>query len=147
MKKYILSGAVILAVTLYIIRERAIATQIAIDNTITDQTPTLTPTPNPTPNTTVPNYKDGQYTGSVADAFYGPLQVKAIIKGGKITDVQFLQYPNDRPESIQVNNRSNPLLRAEAIQIQSANVDIVSGATQSAEAFQKSLAVALAQAK
>ncbi|HEX3096025.1 MAG TPA: hypothetical protein VHQ20_02810, partial [Patescibacteria group bacterium] len=36
-------------------------------------------------------YKDGTYTGSVADAYYGNIQVKAIISGGKITDVIFLQ--------------------------------------------------------
>ncbi len=28
-------------------------------------------------------YKDGSYTGSVADAYYGYIQVRAIISGGK----------------------------------------------------------------
>ncbi len=95
---------------------------------------------------TTGKYKDGTYKGSVADAFYGKLQVAAVISGGKLTDVTFLQYPNDQEESQQVNNHSNPILKREAIAAQSAQVDIVSGATQSSEAFQQSLGNALGQA-
>lgn len=91
-------------------------------------------------------YNDGTYTGSVADAFYGPMQVAVVIQGGKITDVQFLQYPNDRSYSIFVNSQAMPYLKAETIQAQSAQVDIVSGATQSSMAFIQSLGSALAQA-
>ena len=92
-------------------------------------------------------YKDGTYTGSSADAFYGTIQVQATIQNGKIADVQFLQYPNDRSESIQINQQAMPMLKQEAIQAQSANVDIVSGATDSSQAFMQSLASALSQAK
>jgi len=91
--------------------------------------------------------KDGTYNGSVTDAFYGPMQVAAIVKNGKLVDVQFLKFPNDQGESIEVNSRSNPILKQEAIAAQSANVNIVSGATQSSEAFSQSLAQALAQAQ
>ncbi len=92
-------------------------------------------------------YKDGSYTGDVTDAFYGNIQVKATINGGKITDVQFLQYPNDRRTSVEINQQAMPFLKQEAIQAQSASVDIVSGATQSSEAFVKSLQSALDKAK
>jgi uncharacterized protein with FMN-binding domain len=92
-------------------------------------------------------YKDGTYTGSMADAFYGTIQVQATIQNGKISDVQFLQYPNDRDDSIQINQQAMPMLKQEAIQAQSANVDIVSGATDSSQAFMQSLASALSQAK
>ncbi len=91
-------------------------------------------------------YKDGQYTGSIADAFYGNVQVKVTISGGKITDVQFLDYPHDRGTSIEINSQAMPYLKQEAIAAQSASVDIVSGATQTSGAFQISLASALAQA-
>ena len=91
-------------------------------------------------------YKDGSYTGSAADAFYGNIQVQVTISGGKITDVQFLQYPSDRSTSIAINSQAMPYLKQEAIQAQSANVDIVSGATDSSQAFQESLQSALAQA-
>ncbi len=104
-----------------------------------------------TPPTATPTssgqYKDGSYTGSVADAHWGNIQVKAIIQGGKITDVQFLQFPNERNRSIEINNYADPQLTQEAIQVQSAQVDVVSGATDSSEAFIQSLSDALAQAK
>lgn len=91
-------------------------------------------------------YKDGSYTGSVADAQWGVVQVKAIITNGKITGVQFLQYPNDRSRSILINSYADPQLTSEAIQAQSANVDIVTGATDSSDAFMQSLSDALSQA-
>jgi uncharacterized protein with FMN-binding domain len=92
-------------------------------------------------------YKDGSYTGSAADAFYGTIQVKAVVSGGKITDVQFLQYPNAAGHTSEVSAMALPQLKQEAIAAQSANVNIVSGATQDTEAFQQSLASALTQAK
>ncbi|HUD20710.1 MAG TPA: FMN-binding protein [Candidatus Saccharimonadales bacterium] len=91
-------------------------------------------------------YKNGTYTGSVADAFYGNVQVQVTIAGGKITDVKFLDYPQDRNTSRQINSQAMPYLTQEAIQAQSANVDIVSGATATSGAFQQSLSSALQQA-
>ena len=92
-------------------------------------------------------YKDGSYTGSVADAQWGYIQVKAIIQSGKITDVQFLQYPNERQRSVEINSYADPQLTSEAIQAQSAQVDVVTGATDSSDAFTQSLADALSQAQ
>jgi len=92
-------------------------------------------------------YKNGTYNGSVEDAFYGPLQVQAIITNGNISDVIFLQFPNDNRTSQFVNSQADPMLKQEAIQVQSAQVDIISGASASSQAFQASLANALAQAK
>ncbi len=98
-------------------------------------------------STTGAKYKDGSYTGSVADAQWGYIQVKAVISGGKITDVQFLQYPNDRNRSIEINSYADPQLTQEAIQAQSAQVDVITGATDSSEAFMQSLGDALTQAQ
>ena len=99
--------------------------------------------------TTAPGalYKDGSYTGSVDDAQWGVVQVKAIIKNGKITDVQFLQYPSDRNRSVYINSIADPQLSSEAIQAQSANVNVVTGATDSSLAFIQSLTDALSQAR
>src|ERR1700733_10756947 len=85
------------------------------------------------------SYKNGTYTGSASDAFYGNIQVQATISGGKITNVTFLQYPNDRGRSIEINQQADPVLSQEAVQAQSANVDIVSGATDTSNAFIQSL--------
>jgi uncharacterized protein with FMN-binding domain len=106
------------------------------------QTPTPTPTPKPRGQ-----YKDGSYTGTVQDAFYGNLQVRVVISGGKITNVVFLQFPNDNRTSQYINSQADPMLAQEAIQVQSAQVDIISGASASSQAFQASLADALSQAK
>jgi uncharacterized protein with FMN-binding domain len=92
-------------------------------------------------------YKDGTYTGSAANAFYGNIQVAATISGGKITAVQFLQYPQDNPHSISVNSQAMPYLQKEAIQAQSAQVNTVTGATDTSQAFIQSLSSALSQAK
>lgn len=101
-------------------------------------------------NTTTPraggSYKDGTYTGSVADAFYGNVQVQAVIQGGRIVNVTFLQYPNDNSNSQEINSQATPLLRQEAIQAQSAQVDTITGATDTSMAFIQSLTAALAQA-
>lgn len=104
----------------------------------------VTKTPNSPPKG---QYRNGSYTGVAADAYYGNIQVKAIISGGKITDVVFLQYPNDRSTSRAINGQAMPYLKQEAIQVQSANVKIISGATDSSQAFRQSLASALSQAK
>ncbi|GER86104.1 hypothetical protein KDW_02660 [Dictyobacter vulcani] len=58
-----------------------------------------------------------------------------------------MQFPNDRNRSIMINNNADPQLTQEAIQAQNANVDVVTGATDSSEAFIQSLSDALTQAK
>lgn len=92
-------------------------------------------------------YKDGDYTGAEVDAYYGLVQVQATIKQGKLADVHFLEYPNDRRTSIRINTIAIPYLQQEAIQAQSANVDLISGATLTSEAFVESLRMALDSAK
>ena len=105
-----------------------------------------TSTPAPTQTKASGQYKDGVYTGSQGDALYGYVQVQATISGGKITDVQFLQYPSDRSTSRMINSQAMPMLKNEAIQAQSANVDIISGATDTSMAFIQSLGSALQSA-
>jgi len=100
-------------------------------------------TPTPTP---AGQFKNGTYTGSVADASYGNIQVRATISGGKLTGIEFLQFPNDRGHSVEINQYALPILRSEAISNQSAQVDTVSGATDSSAAFRESLQSALSQA-
>lgn len=110
-------------------------------------TPVPASVPVPTPVQQTGLYRNGTYTGAVADAYYGNVQMQVTISGGRISNVQFLDHPQDRSRSVQINNYAMPLLKSEAIQAQSANVDIVSGATATSEAFIQSLASALTQAK
>lgn len=97
--------------------------------------------------TTTAQYKDGTYTGSVENAFYGNVQVSATINGGKITQINFLQSPNENPNSIYVNSQADPYLKQEAIKSQNSNVSIITGATFTSQAFIESLANALSKAK
>lgn len=92
-------------------------------------------------------YKNGTYTGSVENAIYGNLQVAVTISGGAITNVAYPVSPNAPGHTSEVSAFALPALAQEAIAVQSANVAIVSGATQDSQAFQQSLAAALAQAK
>jgi uncharacterized protein with FMN-binding domain len=91
-------------------------------------------------------YVDGTYTGDVADAHWGDLQVEVTIADGQISDVTFLDAPNHRSRSVSINNRADPILIREAIQAQDADVDLVTGATDTSEAFIESLASALKEA-
>jgi len=109
-------------------------------------TPPIT-TPTPPPVAKIGKYRDGNYTGNVVDAYYGNVQVKAIISSGEIIDVQFLDYPQDRQTSVRINSRAMPYLTSEAITLQDSNVDTVSGASFTSAAFRKSLSSALSQAR
>ncbi|MDE1975094.1 MAG: FMN-binding protein [Patescibacteria group bacterium] len=107
------------------------------------QTPASTPAPAPV---AAAKFKDGTYTGPASDAYFGTVQVQAVVSGGKLSDVNILQYPSDRGTSREISASSLPTLKSEAIQSQSANVDAVSGATQTSQAFIQSLGSALAMA-
>ncbi|MEO8911427.1 MAG: FMN-binding protein [Candidatus Saccharimonas sp.] len=103
-------------------------------------------TPTPTQARTS-QYKDGTYTGSSADAYYGNVQVSATISSGKLTDVKFLDYPSDHDTSVEINSQAMPYLKQEAVRAQSSNVQVVSGATFTSKAFVQSLGAALLQAE
>jgi uncharacterized protein with FMN-binding domain len=161
MKKYIIAGVLVVAFVAYLIFANRNTTPITATpsfggptttpNTVgpTSLPPTTPPSGNPpsgSPSASAGQYKYGTYTGIVADAFYGNLQAVAVIQNGALTDITFPQYPT-HGHSSQVAAFALPALRQEALAAQSANVNIVSGATQDSQAFQQSLASALAQAK
>ena len=139
-KKIALSFFVVVVFIFYVIyRQRNV-------NTPTSQPVVTNNNVSQTGQTVNNKYKDGDYTGKSANAYYGNIQVKASIKNGKIVDVVFLDYPKDRNTSVMINTQAMPLLKSEAIQAQSAQVDIISGATDSSGAFVSSLSSALSQA-
>jgi len=124
------------------------ARTVAITPSPTQSQPTSSavPTPTPTPSKPAGKYIDGSYTGDATDAYYGTVQVSAVVRNGLIADVQFLQHPDSRSTSRYINEQAMPLLTQEAVQAQSAQVNGVSGATFTSEAFRQSLASALAKA-
>ena len=91
-------------------------------------------------------YNDGVFTGPASDAYYGIIQLQALIQNGRLSALKLLQYPSDRRTSIRINRQALPMLRDEAIRAQSADIDIISGATLSSRAFIRSLNGALRKA-
>jgi uncharacterized protein with FMN-binding domain len=83
--------------------------------------------------------------GPSVDMQWGPVQVTVIIKGQRLVDVQ-ATAPTERARSNFINSQAIPYLRQETLQAQSANIDLISGATMTSQAFDKSLQAALDQA-
>jgi uncharacterized protein with FMN-binding domain len=86
------------------------------------------------------------YTGSVAQTRWGPVQVKITMQGGKLTKVTILQHPSGNSRDAEINNYALPILINETISAQSANIDMVSGATVTSGGYLQSLQAALDQA-
>jgi len=92
-------------------------------------------------------YTNGKYLGDVANTSWGDIQVQVVIDANRIASVSAVQYPQDRPLSTQINRFAMPMLEQEAVQMQSAEVELVTGATVSSEGFIESLNSALSQAE
>jgi uncharacterized protein with FMN-binding domain len=97
----------------------------------------------PAPSAQPPSGGNQQVDGDVVSTQFGDIQVRLIESGGKITDVQALQLPNDRRRSREISQFSEPILHDEALQAQSAQIDAVSGATYTSGGYRASLQSAL----
>jgi uncharacterized protein with FMN-binding domain len=77
---------------------------------------------------------------------YGGVELKVTISGGKITDIQALSLPSADPKSVEIASYAAPQLRQSALTKQSANVDVVSGATYTSDGYKTALQAALDKA-
>ena len=139
MKKLLLSALTVVAFVAYAVFQR--------------ETGGVTGTPNGTGTTTTAvggigtvSYANGKYTGDVANTSWGDVQVQVVIDNNRIASVSVVQYPRDRPLSTKINDFAIPMLEQEAVHMQSADVDLVTGATVTAQGFIESLKNALSQA-
>jgi uncharacterized protein with FMN-binding domain len=149
MKKLILSAVTVIAFIFYAVFQRGgHLTQGLAQGTPSPATGSTQPAGVGTSSGSQPagTLKDGTYTGDPADAFFGTVQVQAVIKSGRVNSVRFLNYPQDRQRSMQINSQAVPLLQQEAVQAQSASVQVVTGATLTSQAFMQSLQSALTKA-
>jgi uncharacterized protein with FMN-binding domain len=86
------------------------------------------------------------YDGDAFGTRYGDVQVQITVQSGKITDVNVLQVPwGDRHDQM-INSQAVPIYNSEAVQAQSANIDVVSGATVTWEGYTQSLQSAIDKA-
>lgn len=111
--------------------------------------------PSPTPATSAPPatptsggaYKNGQFTGQDIQTDFGDNQVRVVIANGRITDVVAVQLPFDRARSAYISRVAGPILHDEVLKAQSAQIDSLSGATYTSDAYAQSVQSALDQAR
>lgn len=89
---------------------------------------------------------DGTYQGTTSSTRWGPVQVQITVSGGQITGSQVLQYPTGNSRDEQINSYAIPVLNGEVLDAQSAQIDMVSGATVTSGGYIDSLQSALDQA-
>lgn len=81
--------------------------------------------------------------GPIVTTPYGDVQVRVVIRGSRLVDVEALTLPSAHARSRSISAQAGPILRHEALQAQSANIDLVSGASYTSEAYAQSLQGAL----
>jgi uncharacterized protein with FMN-binding domain len=89
---------------------------------------------------------DGTFTGESVDTRWGPVQVEITVTNGRITGATAVVYPDGNPRDQQINAYALPVLAQEAVSAQSAQIDMVSGATVTSEGYLGSLQSALDKA-
>ncbi len=85
------------------------------------------------------------YVGSTVDMHWGPVTVTITVENGKVTSAS-ADLPLEKARSEYINSRVGPYLNAQTVQIQSAQVDLIGGATQTCDAYAQSLQSALDKA-
>ena len=86
------------------------------------------------------------YSGDAIMTRYGNVQVQITVQNGKITAADVLQVPmNDRHDEM-INSMAVPVYNQEAVSSQSAQIDVVSGATYTWQGYTQSLQSAIDQA-
>jgi uncharacterized protein with FMN-binding domain len=108
--------------------------------------PTASPTPKPKPSTSEKKPAKQVIDGPAARTRWGPVQVRAVIVDGRLTDVIVLQMPALNGRDREINAYAMPKLRDAAIEAQSADIDVVTGATVTSEGYITSLQAALDEA-
>ena len=99
---------------------------------------------NKTVKTAVP--ASGTRVGKDIVTKFGDVQVSLTFKRGRITDVQWVKIPLDRPRSQEISHAAAPILRSEVLSAQSGHISLVSGATYTSDAWANSVQSALPKA-
>ena len=86
------------------------------------------------------------YTGDAVSTRFGDVQVKITVVDGKVTDAEVTQVPWNDHKDQEINSYAVPILNSEAVKAQSADIDMVSGATFTSQGYIGSLQSAIDQA-
>ncbi|EWS99685.1 hypothetical protein N865_21475 [Intrasporangium oryzae NRRL B-24470] len=85
----------------------------------------------------------GHVLGAPVDTQYGVVQVRVSFTGKHITDVRAVHLTDSSSTSVSISAQAAPVLRQEALAAQSAQIDMVSGATYTSQGYQQSLQSAI----
>ena len=88
----------------------------------------------------------GTFTGAAVSTRFGNVQVQISVSAGRITAATAVQAPNRDRRDQQINGYAVPILDKAAVAAQSADIDMVSGATITSAAYIRSLQSAIDQA-
>ncbi|TSE00106.1 FMN-binding protein [Skermania sp. ID1734] len=113
--------------------------------TATTSAVATTATSNPAPAQDV-SLDNRTVTGTAVDTRYGPVQVQITVSGGKITAATATQVPDNIGREREIVATAVPVLEQETVQAQSADIDMVSGASYTSEGYVESLQSAIDQA-
>ena len=86
---------------------------------------------------------NGTFDGTLVQTTQGPVQVRITVSNGRIVDVNAIVFPNDSARHQQVSSYALPSLRAAVLDAQSADIDTVSGATDTSYGYLESLQAAI----
>ena len=106
-------------------------------------TPTAAATTAPTATAT-PAAINGTFTGPSVNVNYGNVQVKITVVNGRITDAVAVKAPTGRND--RYTNMAVPILKAQTLKAQSANIQGASGASYTSYGWFTSLQGAIALA-
>lgn len=90
---------------------------------------------------------DGTYTGELVSTNRGDVQVQITVSAGTISTVTAITYPSETQQSRSISARVIPTYEQEAVTAQSADIKLVSGATETYTGFTGSLQDAINQAE
>jgi uncharacterized protein with FMN-binding domain len=93
---------------------------------------------------TSPTAINGTFTGPSVFVNYGNVQVKITVVNGRITDAVAVKAPSGRND--RYTNMAVPILKAQTLKAQSANIQGASGASYTSYGWFTSLQGAIAQA-
>ena len=105
------------------------------------------PTPKAAVTKAAPAGVSGTFNGATAQTQFGPVQVQIVVKNNTIVSANAIQYPTGNSRDVMIASYAVPVLNSEAVQAQSANIAMVSGATYTSNGYLQSLQSALNQAR
>lgn len=95
--------------------------------------------------TKTPAASGGTCTGKTVDGpsvntRWGPVQVEAVVSSnGQICNVDAIRSPDSHGRSVRINQQALPILHQQVMKAQGANINGVSGATITSDAYVRSL--------